>query len=140
MNRGSRGWRAADALMLVLFTFGAIVQVNDPDPARWIAVYALAAAACLLSLRRRLRWALPAFICAITLAWAATLVPRVVGRVPFGEMFGAFEMKNAGVEESREMYGLLIIAVWMAVLVLRARLSRRPAATDAAAMTAPPRA
>ena len=122
MSPGSRGWRVGDALMLLLFTFGAVVQVNDPDPVRWIAIYALAAAACLLSLLRRLAWALPAFLCVVAMAWAATLAPRVVGRVPFHDMFGAFEMRNVGIEESREMYGLLIIAAWMIVLAVRARL------------------
>ena len=107
--------------MLLLFTLGAVVQLNDPDPVRWFAVYALAAAACLLSLLRRAPRALPALLGAVALAWAATLAPRVVGRVPFREMFGAFEMRTAGIEESREMYGLLIIAAWMAVLALRAR-------------------
>ena len=107
--------------MLLLFTLGAVVQVNDPDPLRWIAVYALAAAACLLSLLRRIHWTLPALLWAVALAWALTLVPRVAGRVPFREMFGAFEMRSVGVEESREMYGLLIIAAWMAALALRAR-------------------
>jgi hypothetical protein len=120
VSPGSRAWRAADAVMLLLFTLGAVVQVNDPDPAPWIAVYALAAAACLLSLLRRLHWTLPALLCAVALAWAATLAARVVGRVPFREMFGAFEMRTVGIEESREMYGLLIIAAWMAVLALRA--------------------
>ncbi len=120
MSPDSRAWRAADAVMLLLFTLGAVVQLNDPDPIRWIAIYALAAGACLLSLLRRTHWALPALLCAAALAWAATLAPHVVGRVPFGEMFGAFEMKNVGVEESREMYGLLIIAAWMGVLALRA--------------------
>jgi hypothetical protein len=35
-------------------------------------------------------------------------------------MFEEFEMKNIGVEESREMYGLLLVAGWMAVLAHRA--------------------
>lgn len=39
-------------------------------------------------------------------------------------LHGAFEMRNVGVEESREMYGLLISAAWMAVLALRARTLR----------------
>ena len=107
--------------MLLLFTLGAVVQVNDPDPARWIAVYSLAAAACLLSLRRPIHWTLPALLGVAALAWALTMAPRVVGRVPLREMFGAFEMRNVGIEESREMYGLLIIAAWMGVLALRAR-------------------
>ncbi|MDQ3996935.1 MAG: hypothetical protein M3303_07940 [Gemmatimonadota bacterium] len=58
---------------------------------------------------------------AVALAWALTLAPRVVGGVPFREMFGALEMRTVGLEESREMYGLLIIAAWMAVLALRTR-------------------
>ncbi len=106
--------------MLLLFALGAAVQLNDPDPVRWFAVYALAAAACLLSLLRRGHWALPALLCAVALVWAATLAPGVAGRVPFADMFGAFEMKNIGIEESREMYGLLIIAAWMAGLAVRA--------------------
>ena len=125
MSPDSRGWRAADAVMLLLFTLGAAVQVNDPDPTRWVVLYGLAAAACLLALLRRTYWAFPALVCAVALVWAATLAPRVVGRVPFGDMFGAFEMRSAGIEESREMYGLLIIAAWMAAVAVRARRARR---------------
>jgi hypothetical protein len=114
--------------MLLLFTLGAVVQVNDPDPARWIAMYALAAAACLLSPLRRIHWTLPALLGAVALAWALTLAPRVVGRVPFREMFGDFEMRTVGIEESREMYGLLVIAAWMAVLTVRAQRRVTPPA------------
>jgi hypothetical protein len=105
--------------MLLLFTLGAVMQVNDPDPIRWVGVYALAAATYLLSLLRRMYWPLPALLCTVALAWAATLAPRVVGRVPFREMFGAFEMRTVGIEESREMYGLLILAAWTAALAVR---------------------
>jgi hypothetical protein len=34
----------------------------------------------------------------------------------FRSMFSAWEMENAGIEESREMYGLFIVAVWMAAI------------------------
>jgi hypothetical protein len=34
-------------------------------------------------------------------------------------MFEAFEMRDLGVEESREMYGLAVVAAWMAVLAVR---------------------
>jgi hypothetical protein len=119
-----RHWRVADGVMLLLFAFGAVVQLNDPDPARWIAIYAAAAAACGLSLAGRARWWLPASVAVVALVWAVTLAPRVVGRVDPAEMFGAWEMKNVGVEESREMYGLLIIAAWMVVLAVRGRAGR----------------
>jgi hypothetical protein len=70
---------------------------------------------------------LPAVTGLGALGWAATIAPRVLGKVPFGDMFGAFEMKNTGIEESREMYGLLLIAIWMgavAVTAWRRRLSQ----------------
>jgi hypothetical protein len=38
----------------------------------------------------------------------------------FLDMFAEFEMKDIGVEESREMYGLLLVGGWMAVLGHRA--------------------
>jgi hypothetical protein len=118
---GGRGWRIADAVMGLLFAFGAAVQVNDPDPLAWIAIYAAAALLSFRWLARRVRWWAPALVALAALAWAATLAPRVLGRVPFGDMFGAFEMANAGIEESREMYGLLIIAAWMAVVAFRGK-------------------
>ena len=36
-------------------------------------------------------------------------------------MFDAWEMKSPSVEEAREASGLLIVAVWMIVLMIRAR-------------------
>lgn len=116
-----RLWAAADALMFLAFALSVAVQLNDPDRLRWMLIYGAAAAACLLSLLHRLRWWLPAAIGIVALAWAATIAPRVLRKVPFGEMFGAWEMKSPGIEESREMYGLLIVAVWMGILVLRSR-------------------
>jgi hypothetical protein len=107
--------------MLLVFAFSTAVQVNDPDPLRWVAVYGLAAVVCLLSLAGRVPWWPPALLCLVALALAATLAPRVLGRVPLRDMFGAFEMRDTGVEESREMYGLLIVAAWMAVVAARAR-------------------
>jgi hypothetical protein len=50
--------------------------------------------------------------------WAGSLSPRVLGVVPFMSMLEEFEMKDIRVEESREMYGLLIVAVWMLVVAV----------------------
>jgi hypothetical protein len=111
-------WRVADGLFLLLFAFSVVVQVNDPDPLPWIAIYSAAALACLVS--GQLHWIFPAGVGLVALAWAATLAPGVIGTVPFLAMFEEFEMKNIGVEESREMYGLLLVAGWMAVLAHRA--------------------
>ena len=113
-------WTAANAVMLLAFVFSAAVQVNDPDPVGWMAVYGAAAVVCALELKRRVRPLFPALLAATALTWSATIAPRVLGKVRFGEMFAEFEMRNAGVEESREMYGLLIVALWMFVIVVAA--------------------
>ena len=119
--RGSRAWRAADVFMLLVFAFSVIVQLNDPDPIRWMAVYGLAAMACAQSLADRVRWWFPALVAGVAVAWLVTIAPRVLGRVPFIDMFGSFEMRDVGIEEAREMYGLVIVAAWMATVAARAR-------------------
>lgn len=113
---GGLAWKVADVLFLLMFAFSGVVQVNDPDPLAWIAIYGAATLACLLSLAGKLRWQFAVVTGIIALAWAATIAPRVIGQVPFLDMFAEFEMKDIGVEESREMYGLLLIGGWMAAL------------------------
>jgi hypothetical protein len=113
------GWQIANGVMLVALTFSVIVQLNDPDPLVWVAIYGAAALVCAFEIARRARWWFAALVGTVALVWAATIASRVIGTVPFAAMFEEFEMKNIGVEESREMYGLLIVAVWMAAVAVR---------------------
>ena len=113
---GGVAWKVADVLFLLMFAFSVVVQLNDPDPLPWMAIYGAAALACLLSLLGKLPWQFAVVTGIIALAWAASIAPRVIGQVPFMDMFAEFEMKDIGVEESREMYGLLLIGGWMAAL------------------------
>lgn len=108
--------------MALLFAFAAALQFNDPDPIQWIAIYT---AACVLSLvmfvRRRLMMAVPIAVFAIAIAWAAVIAFGGPAASEYGHMFDAWEMKSPSVEEAREASGLLIVAVWMIVLIIRAR-------------------
>ena len=114
----------ANGVMLLAFAFSVAVQYNDPDGWAWMVLYGLAAVVCGLALAQRSYRLFAGALLIVSLLWAATLAPRVLGHVRFLDMFGAFEMKNLGIEESREMYGLLIVAVWMAVLTI-APVTRR---------------
>jgi hypothetical protein len=106
--------------MGILFLFAVAVQYNDPDPWRWAALYGSAAVACLLFLRRRRpRW-LPAVIALLSLVWAGAIFFNLE-RVATTEMFEEFQMKSPVIEESREMFGLLIVALWMCVLTAASR-------------------
>jgi Transmembrane family 220, helix len=71
---------------------------------------------CLLNLAHRPpRW-LPLSLLLITLAWAAYLLPDVVGHVPLGEIADSLSMKTRSVEEAREIGGLLLVALWSAIV------------------------
>jgi hypothetical protein len=107
-------------LMTAAFLFSVIVQYNDPDPVRWMLMYGSAGAACVLAIAGRLRWAFPAVVGVVALAWALTLAPSVFGKVAFRELFASFEMKDERIEVGREFGGLLIVAFWMAALTIHA--------------------
>ena len=108
--------------MALLFAFAAALQFNDPDPIQWIAIYT---AACALSLvmfvRRRLMLWMPLAVFAIAIVWAALIAFGGPAASEYGHMFDAWEMKSPSVEEAREASGLLIVAAWMMVLMIRAR-------------------
>ncbi len=110
--------KIANLVLLIAFIFGFIVQYNDPDPARWMAIYGAAALACGWYAAGRRQWFVPAVVLVIATVWAATLAPAALGKVGFGELFEAFEMKDERVEIGREFGGLVIIAAWMLVLTL----------------------
>lgn len=124
MSTPSGGWTIANGVMCALFIFSAVVQLNDPDPWVWIPIYVAAAAMCVAEMKRRTPWTAPLVLVVVAVAWAGSIAPRVLGKVGFVEMFGAWEMKNIGIEEEREMYGLLIVAVWMAAVSWAARRRR----------------
>jgi hypothetical protein len=115
-SQDSKTMKLLNYLMTACFLFSVIVQLNDPDPIRWIVIYGLAAAACAWAIRGRVDWRFPAAVGAVALSWALWLASSVLGKVRFGELFEAFEMKDTRVEVGREFGGLLIVAAWMAVL------------------------
>jgi len=117
-------WTLANAVMLLAFAFSVVVQFNDPDPFLWATIYTAATLVCAFELRRRVDVLVPAGIAAVAVTWAVTIAPRVLGHVPFTAMFAEFEMANTAIEESREMYGLALIAIWM-VAVAAAAWRRR---------------
>ena len=112
----SRVVRALTVLMAVLFLLALLVQYNDPDPVRWMAIYGAAALACVLALAGRLPRRAPLAIGVVAAIWAFTLAPRVVGQVAAGDLFREVGMMSAEVEEARETIGLLVVVAWMLVL------------------------
>lgn len=117
----SMSLRIASSFMGGVFLFCVVVQYNDPDPVRWMAIYGAAAVACLLAVLRRTSAVLPAGVGLVALVWAGIWAPGALGQLAPPELFESWGMQTLAVEEGREMLGLLLVAIWMGVLAVSVR-------------------
>ncbi|XP_066472074.1 transmembrane protein 220 isoform X1 [Tiliqua scincoides] len=105
-----RLWRLSNLLMAVFFGLAGAVQVNDPDPGLWIVAYSVPAA---LSLVVGLNPPI-----ADNIVWKSLSdlhsAACVVGSAILGYSLFANAQKNIlHEEEGRELFGLVIVTVWM---------------------------
>ncbi|XP_068065413.1 transmembrane protein 220 isoform X2 [Anomalospiza imberbis] len=108
----ARLWRLCNLLMAAFFGLAAAVQVNDPDAGLWTVVYLVPAALTLLvsinpSITDNGVWRslcdLHSAGCVVgTIALACSLLAYAQGNI-FHE------------EEGRELFGLVIVAIWMSL-------------------------
>lgn len=121
-------------VMGVLFLVSAALQWNDPDPWGWALIYGTAGIVSIAAARPRrtsgTTWVRPLAGCValIALVWAAMLAPQALPGLTFRHLFGSMQAETPAVELSREWLGLLWVAVWMIVVLLR----RPPALRDPA--------
>jgi hypothetical protein len=118
-------FRVANAVMTLLFLVATFVQYNDPDPVRWMAIYGSSGLLAVWATAQPggYPWWIPAVIGLIALVWGLAVGSGIVGQVGFSELFRTWHMEDAKIEEARESVGLLIVAFWMAVLVMARRTS-----------------
>lgn len=124
--------RLGFALVALLFVWAAYLQLNDVDPALWVTVYAVAAVCAAASaLGRPLPVAVPVVVGAVCAVWALWLATLVFGGGEVRQMFPEEEGTGLAVvdtEEGREMGGLAIIAVTMALVTLHSRRNKERSA------------
>ena len=114
--------RGLNRAMCALFLLAVVVQYNDPDPVRWVAIYGAALAVCLVvALRGRVPIAAPLLVMAIAVAWGVITMADVPSAESYTHMFDAWEMKSISIEQAREASGLLIVAAWMLVIAVAQR-------------------
>lgn len=125
-----RALTITNGLLLVLFAWAAAVQYNDPEPILWTTIYGAGALCCGLYMVGQLRRWLAFVVSGACLGGALYLLVRVVGPIGFFDATGQ-EMMGLQ-EETRELFGLLIIALWTAVLGSRTHrsTSMMPSARD----------
>lgn len=121
-------FRAANGLMAVLLLFAAALQYNDPDPALWIAVYAIGAVVCIAAMAGQVT-ARAAFAYA---GGMLLLVVWVVMQRPGQPHMGWGPQGGILAEEVvREGLGVVIAAGWALFIGLVARRREREPAGDA---------
>ncbi|MCB1755536.1 MAG: transmembrane 220 family protein [Gammaproteobacteria bacterium] len=109
-------FRFFSILMSVLFSYAILVQFNDSDSLFWIALYGISlvvgiAGIVNIQLKGLLWIAMGIYLAAI--AW---LSPNFANTSL--EAFAAVGMKGESEELVRELWGMVICAVWIAVVLL----------------------
>lgn len=119
-------FRYVSMLMLAIFVLSMAVQYNDPDPIRWMAIYAVPAVYAGLAIRGIHHWS--AVPVSVGFLWGVLYwMPGTPIENPMNLMTDV-KMVNLGVEEWREDGGLMICAGWMVVLSVVWAVRRRAAA------------
>lgn len=97
--------------LAVLFSLSVGLQVNDPDPARWMVIYGAAGLA--IGLLPARRWISLACIALglVAMGWAAYLGQHVFGVVKVTDLWLKMNEKGGAVEVGREAAGLAIVAL-----------------------------
>lgn len=122
-------YRNAGWAMVVLLFASALVQLNDPDPVQWFAIYAAAGVVAALSLRRpgAVPWPVPVVIAAVAVVWAVAIMPGALGKIGVADLTRTMEAETPAIEIGRETIGLLIVAGWMLVVAFAGRRAHRNA-------------
>ena len=96
--------------MAVLYSLSAGLQVNDPDPVRWMIIYGVAALAAAALPARRMLMIPAALVGLAAAAWGAYLVSQVAGVLEVSDLWLKMNEKGGAVEVGREAGGLATIA------------------------------
>lgn len=115
-----------EKVLAVGFGLAALVQLNDPDPWIWVAMYGGAGLTCLIYKKTRPPWLLPLLIAGAAGFWAIGLAPQALPGFELTNLAREMKAGSPEVELGRELVGLLAIVVCMGGLTVRA--SRPPRA------------
>ncbi|XP_065591172.1 transmembrane protein 220 isoform X2 [Cyrtonyx montezumae] len=105
-------WRLCNLLMAAFFGLAAAVQVNDPDAGLWVVVYMVPSALTLLVVLNPLVtenffWR---SLCDLHSAGC------IIGTIALAYSLFAYTQGNIfHEEEGRELFGLVIITIWMSL-------------------------
>lgn len=106
--------KVVSVFFFLLFTWSAIIQLNDPDPYHWFAIYLLVALIPIISLfkqlSKKLIWVLIALLIVYALYHFYYFIDWI-GTDRKEEIFGEMVYEKPYLEGTREFLGLFICAL-----------------------------
>jgi hypothetical protein len=105
-------FRAISAVMALFFGWAAAMQLNDPDPARWFALYISVAPLAALSAAARPFPRMARLLGVVALVWAAAIAPELLDGWRVQDLGATMSAAHPKVEYGREFVGLLILAAY----------------------------
>jgi hypothetical protein len=97
--------------LAVLFSLSVGLQINDPDPVGWMALYGAAGIAVGVLPARRFISLICIAIGLVAAGWAAYLSQQVFGVIKVSDLWLKMSEKGGAVEVGREAGGLAIVAL-----------------------------
>ena len=108
--------KIASWAMCLLFVLAMAAQLNDPDPVLWVALYGIAAALCAMAALGRESLGFTAAALVLYAAGVVYLLPSLPDTSL--DAFSSVGMSGQRDELVRELWGLIICAVWTGVLLV----------------------
>jgi len=96
--------------LATLFALSVGLQVNDPDPIRWMLIYGVAGIAIGTLPARRVISFVAIAVGLFAAGWAAYLGQQVFGVIHMSDLWLKMSEKGGAVEVGREAGGLAIVA------------------------------
>jgi len=96
--------------LALLFALFALVQLNDPDPWGWVALYGFVAIVSAFAAFRHYHKYILYLGLGVVLIWMATLLPDFINWIKMGmpAITGSMKAESPHVELTREFLGLLL--------------------------------
>ncbi len=112
-------FKVVGGVFAILFLISAVLQYNDPDPLFWIAIYGMATLVTLGFVFNRVSYIVPVLVGLLCVIGFFLIFPEKFE----GFVIGQGDINN--IEEAREAFGILIIAIVMFVFALRIRFKNK---------------
>jgi hypothetical protein len=100
-----------NSILFIIFTLFAVIQLNDPDPIHWFAIYGIVALISLIAIFKKISKLLIYFLSIALLVYAGYHFLYFIDYLKIEdkkELFGEMVYEKPYLEGTREFFGLIL--------------------------------